>query len=96
MTQETLAEEIGVSRQAVSKWEMGASEPSLENLQALSRVLDVEFANEPKAVPTRKTDPRKALSLVLSCLLLAALLALGSAICPGICRRSRTAGISRR
>lgn len=96
MTQETLAEEIGVSRQAVSKWEMGASEPSLENLQALSRVLDVEFANEPKAVPIRKTDPQKALSLVLSCLLLAALLALGSVICPGICRRSRTAGISRR
>ena len=30
MSQETLAEQVGVSRQAASKWEMGNSEPSLE------------------------------------------------------------------
>ena len=30
MTQEQLAEKIGVSRQSVSKWESGASIPDLE------------------------------------------------------------------
>ena len=32
MTQEFVAESIGVSRQAVSKWETGASDPSTSNL----------------------------------------------------------------
>lgn len=32
MTQEFVAEAIGVSRQAVSKWESGASDPSTTNL----------------------------------------------------------------
>ncbi len=36
MTQELLAEAIGVSRQAVSKWESGRASPGTANLQALS------------------------------------------------------------
>lgn len=82
MTQETLAEEIGVSRQAVSKWEMGASEPSLENLQALSQVLGVEFANAPGDTPAEIKNPWKGCCLILGCLLLASLLALGAALLP--------------
>ena len=38
MTQEFVAESIGVSRQAVSKWESGVSEPSTTNLLALSKL----------------------------------------------------------
>lgn len=38
MTQEYVAEQIGVSRQAVSKWEQGTSEPNASNLLALSRL----------------------------------------------------------
>ena len=34
MSQEALAERLGVSRQAVSKWEMGTSVPSPENRRA--------------------------------------------------------------
>lgn len=34
MTQEFVAETVGVSRQAVSKWESGTSEPSTSNLLA--------------------------------------------------------------
>ena len=38
MTQEFVAESIGVSRQAVSKWETGASEPSTSNLLMLAKL----------------------------------------------------------
>lgn len=41
MTQEFVAESIGVSRQAVSKWELGTSDPSTSNLFALAKLFDV-------------------------------------------------------
>ncbi len=41
MTQEFVAESIGVSRQAVSKWEQGASDPSTSNLFALAKLFGV-------------------------------------------------------
>ena len=41
MTQEFVAETIGVSRQAVSKWETGASDPSTSNLIALAKLFDI-------------------------------------------------------
>ena len=43
LTQEDLAERLEVSRQAVSKWELGASVPSPENLTLLEEVLGVSF-----------------------------------------------------
>ena len=41
MTQEFVAQSLGVSRQAVSKWESGASDPSTVNLLALARLYGV-------------------------------------------------------
>lgn len=41
MTQEFVAEHLGVSRQAVSKWESGASDPSTSNLLALAKLFGV-------------------------------------------------------
>lgn len=41
MTQEFAAERLGVSRQAVSKWENGSSDPSTSNLLALARLYGV-------------------------------------------------------
>ena len=41
MTQEFVAESLGVSRQAVSKWEIGASDPSTSNLFALAKLFGV-------------------------------------------------------
>lgn len=41
MTQEFVAEAIGVSRQAVSKWENGTSDPSTSNLIALAKLFDL-------------------------------------------------------
>ena len=41
MTQEFVAERLGVSRQAVSKWESGAADPSTSNLLALAKLFEV-------------------------------------------------------
>ena len=41
MTQEFVAETLGVSRQAVSKWETGAADPSTANLLALAKLYGV-------------------------------------------------------
>lgn len=41
LSQEQLAEAVGVSRQAVSKWETGASTPELDKLTALSSFFGV-------------------------------------------------------
>ena len=41
MTQEFVADTVGVSRQAVSKWENGTSEPSTTNLCALAKLYGV-------------------------------------------------------
>ena len=43
MTQEQVAEAVGVSRQAVSKWENGTAEPSTSNLLALAKLYGVDL-----------------------------------------------------
>ncbi|WP_297281492.1 helix-turn-helix domain-containing protein [uncultured Anaerococcus sp.] len=42
-TQEYLAKELGISRQAVSKWEKGLSESSMDNLVRLSEIFGVDI-----------------------------------------------------
>ena len=56
MTQEKLAEQCNVSRQAVAKWETGESEPSIEKLVALSRVFNISIDTLVKA---EKENPLK-------------------------------------
>lgn len=41
LTQEYVAECMGVSRQAVSKWESGKSDPSTSNLLALAKLYQI-------------------------------------------------------
>ena len=43
MTQETLAEKLNVSRQAVSKWESGLTEPDIQTLIQLSEIFEVSL-----------------------------------------------------
>ena len=50
MTQEFVAEALGVSRQAVSKWESGASDPSTSNLLALAKLFGVSAEELLRAV----------------------------------------------
>lgn len=77
MTQEDLAERLEVSRQAVSKWEVGASVPTAENLEILSEILEVSFETEdPASSPpsvTKAVHLWKIAALTLGGLMLAAL-----------------------
>ena len=43
LTQEQLAEKVLVTRQAVSRWETGETQPNTETLKLLSRVYDVSI-----------------------------------------------------
>ena len=43
LSQEELAERIGVSRQAISKWERAESSPDTDNLIALAKVYDISI-----------------------------------------------------
>jgi len=78
LTQEDLAEKLEVSRQAVSKWELGTSVPSPENLKVLEKVLSVSF---PKGDVPKTQSKRKITALALIGLLavsvLAAVLSIG-------------------
>lgn len=64
LSQEQLAERIGVTRQAISKWELGTSTPELENLLALCDcfgiTLDELTREDGSPVSTESTDARPA------------------------------------
>ncbi|MCI9077302.1 MAG: helix-turn-helix domain-containing protein [Lachnospiraceae bacterium] len=57
-TQEELAEKLGISRQAVSKWEAGTTIPGLEILLEISKLYNVTINDilEPDIQPKRITD----------------------------------------
>lgn len=56
MSQEYLAEQLYVSRQAVSKWENGQTEPTAKNLMELARLFDISVSElvEPEKLPNTK------------------------------------------
>lgn len=68
LSQADLAEIMGVSRQAVSRWETGAAAPSVENLIELSRLYGVPLdelvhggaAPEEEAAPPVPAPPAGA------------------------------------
>jgi len=55
MTQEFVAEALGVSRQAISKWENGSSDPSTSNLIAIAKLYGIS----PQEL-LREVEPRQA------------------------------------
>lgn len=72
ISQEALAEQLGVSRQAVSKWETGASQPELGNILALCRILEVSpnellgagVPSESTPAPDLSATPESLVSLL--------------------------------
>lgn len=57
-TQDDLAKKLGISRQAVSKWETGTTIPDLEILLKISKLYNITINDilEPKAPPKRISD----------------------------------------
>jgi transcriptional regulator with XRE-family HTH domain len=51
-SQEAMAEKIGVTRQAVAKWELGQTTPDIDNLIALSNLFGVSIDRLVKSDPT--------------------------------------------
>ena len=41
LSQDELAEKLGVSRQSISLWENGQTQPTIENILALARIFNV-------------------------------------------------------
>ena len=60
MTQEFVAETLGVSRQAVSKWENGSSDPSTSNLIALAKLYGISAEELLRGVDDSMFGQRKA------------------------------------
>ena len=80
LTQEDLAERCEVSRQAVSKWELGASVPTPEKLNILEEILDITFETEEGTaapVGARSRNPWKTAATALGILMLAAVFSFG-------------------
>lgn len=83
LSQEKMAEQMGVSRQAVGKWESDAARPSTENLLRLAALLEMEvqeLAAGEAHTPQKDTFPWRLAALVLGglSLVLALLLLLPS------------------
>ena len=57
MSQERLAEELGVSRQAVSKWEIGQSVPTPRNLEGIEAVLDLPVGTLAELLKEEEREP---------------------------------------
>jgi transcriptional regulator with XRE-family HTH domain len=64
LTQQELGERVGVTWEAISRWERGTREPSWSNVVALANALGVScdaFRQEPAAAPEpQRGRPRKA------------------------------------
>lgn len=61
LSQEQLAEQVGVSRQSISKWETGQSTPELDKLIQLSRIFGIStdelLGNPPPASKQSPASP---------------------------------------
>lgn len=54
LTQDQLAQTLNVSRQAISKWELGTAYPDIERLITLSDFFDISLDNLIKGDPVLK------------------------------------------
>lgn len=87
LSQEQLAEKVGVSRQTISKWELGETAPDIKQAQVLSQVFSVSLdeltGNDTKEVIYKKVSNTEKLAgliikvikiwgiVILACLIVA-------------------------
>lgn len=60
MSQDELAEKLNVTRQSISLWETGQTQPSLDNIVALSKLFNVStdaLLNDDKSIVSEAEDP---------------------------------------
>ena len=66
LSQEELAEKVGVARQTISKWELGETSPDLKQSKELSKIFNVSLDeltdNDIKAVLVEKTSNTEKLA----------------------------------
>ena len=78
MSQETLAEKLDVSRQAVSRWEVGSAQPDASNVLQLSKLFGVtadyllndEYESDrdvPAVIQTQTTANKKTKNIIALC-----------------------------
>lgn len=64
LSQEALAEKVGVSRQAISKWELGEAEPEIRKLKLLADAFGVStdwlLSDEPEEAPQQPPEGPQA------------------------------------
>ena len=65
MSQEELADSVGVSRQSVSKWESEQATPDLDKVVIMSELFDVTTDYLLKGIEPVKTDDHKTMADVL-------------------------------
>lgn len=70
MSQEIVAEQLGISRQAVTKWELGQSKPNAKNLQALAELC--QTSSEELLADTQPKGPNLILRTNLTRIAIAA------------------------
>ena len=88
LSQQDLADRLGVSRQAISRWETGAVQPTADSVRGLAQVLQVSTdyllndelddptpPRSPQPVPTPQEEPKPARKRRKWLLALAALVA---------------------
>ena len=92
VSQMALANRLGVSRQAVSRWESGDTTPSIDKLKALAKLYDVsldwlcnEDESEEKVVGQKENKKKSATMIVIAVLLAASIIvSIGIAISKNI------------
>ena len=92
ISQMALAQQLGVSRQAVSRWESGDVTPTMDKLKALAKIYDVsldwlcnEDESEEKVVGQKENKKKSATMIVIAVLLAASIIvSIGIAISKNI------------
>ncbi len=59
LSQEELANRLNVSRQTISKWEVGESTPDMEKLAAISELFDISLDELVLDKATKKEEPKE-------------------------------------
>ena len=64
MSQELVAEQLGISRQAVTKWELGQTKPNAKNLRALAELYQISTESLLAGTRQNGSDPIRGVNFL--------------------------------